>query len=210
MNIPAVFLDRDDTLMACRDLPAPPPPANPGDLVDPEQVRLLPGALEACALLVSLGYVLIVVTNQGVVARGGITLATLEQIHERLRVLLSSASGEPFLTDVYACPFHPLGRVEPFNVEHPWRKPGAGMVLAAAADHEIDLSRSWMIGDSVRDIECAVRAGIAEQRALLIGKGCEWAGVLEGARWIAEQRGVVGPVRMPRNPVNSTRTPRLE
>src|SRR5579862_6089257 len=66
----AVFLDRDDTLMAANSSPAPPPPCAPGDVIDPGLVLLLPGVLDACRRLKRAGFALVVISNQGVVARG--------------------------------------------------------------------------------------------------------------------------------------------
>ena len=165
---PAVFLDRDDTLIACNGLPAPPPPAAPGDLVDPAQVRLLPGVLEACTALKAAGYFLVVVSNQGVVARGGATVGEVEGVNRRVRELLT-VEGRGLIDAVYFCPFHPKGRVPEYTREHPWRKPAPGMILAASADHGLDLSRSWLVGDAARDIEAGVAAGLAPHRCLLVG-----------------------------------------
>lgn len=186
MPKPAVFVDRDDTLIRNRGLPVGPPPAVAGDLVDPELVELLPGVLDACAQLTSLGLPMIVVTNQGVIARGGMSLAGLEAIHHRLHELLS-IDGHRLITAIYACPYHPLGKVEPFNVEHPWRKPQPGMFLAAAQEHDLDLGASWLVGDAPRDIEAALAAGIAPERALLIGTtpGAAFADFAQAARHIA-------------------------
>ncbi len=187
MPRPAVFLDRDDTLIRNRSLPPPPVPAAPGDLVDVSLVELLPGALEACARLANLGLPLIVVTNQGVVARGGLTLEGLEAIHDRLDDLLTLGDGTPLLTALYACPYHPMGTAQPFNIEHPWRKPQPGMFLQAAEDHELDLLASWMVGDAPRDIEAALAAGIPAERALLIGDapGARFANLAKAADHIA-------------------------
>ncbi len=188
MPKPAIFFDRDDTLIRNRGLPVGPPPAVAGDLVDPELVELLPGVLEACAQLASLGLPMIVVTNQGVIARGGMSLDGLDAIHNRLHDLLS-IDGHRLITAIYSCPFHPLGTVEPFNVEHPWRKPQPGMFLAAAQEHDLDLSASWLVGDAPRDIEAALAAGIAPERALLVGDapGACFAGMPEAAQFIAKR-----------------------
>lgn len=193
MPRPAVFVDRDDTLIRNRGLPVGPPPAVAGDLVDPELVELLPGVREACAQLVSLGLPLIVVTNQGVIARGGMSLDGLEAIHARLEELLT-VDGRGLITAIYACPFHPLGTVEPFNVEHLWRKPQPGMFVAAAQEHDLDLGASWLVGDAPRDVEAALAAGIAPERALLVGEapGARFAGMPEAARFILEQRSSEG------------------
>lgn len=162
---PAVLLDRDDTLIRCRDLPAPSPPAKAGDLVDPALVELLPGVAEACATLKRVGFVLVVVSNQGVVARGGLELAGVEAINDRVRALL----GPGIIDAFYYCPFHPEAPPGRFSREHPWRKPGGGMVAAAARDLGIDLSVSWLVGDSGRDVEAGVAAGITRERCLLLG-----------------------------------------
>jgi D-glycero-D-manno-heptose 1,7-bisphosphate phosphatase len=171
--------------MRANDLPPPAPPAAPGDVVDPDLVELLPGAGEACARLKAAGFVLVVVSNQGCVARGAATLETVRVVNEQLQRLLAAhaawflsnrGSGEDELDRVrsiidafYVCPFHPKGTVPEFTREHPWRKPSPGMFLAAAREHDLDLSRSWLIGDAARDIEAALAAGIAPERAIRVG-----------------------------------------
>lgn len=176
---PAVFLDRDDTLMAANSLPPPPPPAAPGDVVDPDLVELLPGVLEGCRDLRDAGFILVVVTNQGVVARGGATLDTVQRVNERLRTLLLDELGGRLITAIYACPFHPKGTVPLFTREHPWRKPAPGMILAAAGDLGLDLSRSWLIGDAERDIQCGVAAGIDAARCLRIGPSLSFSAAVD-------------------------------
>lgn len=162
---PAVFLDRDDTLMEANSLPAPPPPGAPGDVIDPALVRLLPGAREACAALKRAGFVLVVVSNQGSVARGGATTAMVDAVNARLAELLGNGVIDAF----YYCPFHPRGSVPAFTLEHAWRKPAPGMILAAAEDFGLDLSRSWLIGDAERDIQAGVAAGMDRTRCLRVG-----------------------------------------
>lgn len=170
---PAVFLDRDDTLMEANSLPPPPAPAARGDVVDPRQVRLLPGVAQGCARLAAAGFFLIVVSNQGVVARGGAGLAQIEAVNARLRELLPDPArpGPSLISAVYCCPFHPRGNAPRFTREHPWRKPAGGMIAAAAAEMDLDLGNSWMIGDAARDVEAAVAAGLAPDRCLRIGSG---------------------------------------
>lgn len=162
----AIFLDRDDTLIANRTLPDPPGGA-PGDLCDPARVQLLPGVLDACARLAGAEYLLIVATNQGVVARGGGTIAQVEATNDRLCALLA-VGARPLLRAVYYCPYHPDGSVEMYRREHPWRKPGPGMILAAAEDHDIDLASSWLVGDAERDAQAAIAAGIPADHCLLL------------------------------------------
>lgn len=182
----AVFLDRDDTLMEANSLPAPPPPAKAGDVVDPALVRPLPGAAAACRALREAGFALVIVSNQGVVARGGATCETVESVNARLRELLEreahwDRAAGPLIEAVYYCPHHPRGAVPEFTREHPWRKPAPGMILAAAADLGLDLSRSWFIGDAPRDIEAGRAAGIPADRCLLVGPDAPLRGVADAA-----------------------------
>lgn len=162
----AVFLDRDDTLMGANSLPAPPPPAAPGDVIDPAHVRLLPGAHQACAKLKEAGFVLIVVSNQGVIARGG---ASIDQVHA-VNTRLSTLLGVGVIDAFYFCPFHPKGSVLEFTKEHAWRKPAPGMILAAASELDLDLNSSWLIGDAARDVEAGIAAGLPASRCLLLGR----------------------------------------
>lgn len=162
---PAIFLDRDDTLMEANALSPPPPPGSPGDVVDPALVKLLPGAKEGCERLKKAGFALVVVSNQGVVARGAGTMQQVQAVNARLAELLGGNSIDAF----YFCPFHPKGNVPEFTREHPWRKPAPGMILAAAAELELDLSESWLIGDAARDIESGLAAGLPRSNCLLLG-----------------------------------------
>lgn len=196
MPRPAVFLDRDDTLMRASDLLAP-EHGNPGDVVDPDLVEVLPGAGEACARLKRAGFALVVVSNQGCVARGAATEERVREVNAALERLLSAhaswmwaarGSGEDELDRprhivdaFYFCPFHPRGRVPEYTREHPWRKPQPGMILAAAAEHDLDLAASWMIGDQPRDIDAALAAGIAAERCVRIGPGQPCPDVLSAA-----------------------------
>ncbi len=169
MRRPAVFLDRDDTLIENATLP-PESWAGGlrGDLCDPAFVRPLPGAVEACRRLAEAGYSLIVVSNQGLVARGNGTLEQVEATNAALRRAFVDARGQGLLAAVYHCPFHPLGRVAEYTREHPWRKPAPGMLLAAAAAFGVDLARSWAIGDKARDLDAARLAGLSAGRLVLV------------------------------------------
>lgn len=165
---PAVFLDRDDTLIACNALPPAPPPAAPGDLCDPGLVQLLPGVHEALLRLKSAGYLLVVVSNQGGVARGGLTLQRVNEINQRVSVMLPGPGG-PLIDRFYYCPFHPKGNVPGYSREHPWRKPAPGMIWAARDELGIDLAASWMVGDAARDVEAGINAGLAPERCMRVG-----------------------------------------
>ncbi len=146
MSERAIFLDRDNTLIE-----------DPGYISSPDQVKLLDGVAEALIKLKSLGYKLIVVTNQSAVARGIVTEKVLGKIHDRLRQLLAEKNA--FLDRIYYCPHHPDGVVPKYRKESNNRKPNPGMLLTAAKDMDIDLEQSWCIGNSSRDIEAGHRAG---------------------------------------------------
>jgi D-glycero-D-manno-heptose 1,7-bisphosphate phosphatase len=152
----AVFLDRDGTLIL-----------NDGDLGDPDRVELLPGVASALRSLRGAGYALVVITNQGGVARGRYDEAAVHATHERLEQVLRHETGLARVVDAfYFCPFHPQGTVERYRREHPWRKPAPGMLLEAAREHALDLAASWMVGDQERDAQAGAAAGC---RSILIG-----------------------------------------
>ncbi|RPJ35367.1 MAG: HAD family hydrolase [Planctomycetaceae bacterium] len=155
MSNAAVFFDRDGTLI--RD---------PGYISHPDQVELLDGAAEAVKEMQLLGDKTVVVSNQPGVAKGILTEETLEQIHQRLRELIAHHGAS--LDAIYYCPFHPDGAVPKYRKDSDWRKPKPGMLLAAAGEVDIDLTRSWVVGDSLRDTEAGRSAGC---RTILISSG---------------------------------------
>jgi D,D-heptose 1,7-bisphosphate phosphatase len=145
----AVFLDRDNTLIA-----------NDGDLGDPGSVRLLDGVASGLQSLRDAGYRLIVVTNQGGVARGAFGEADVDAVHQRIAALVDEAADGGNLIDrFYYCPYHPEATVTDYRRDHPWRKPHPGMLLQAARDLDLDLGQSWMIGDQDRDVAAGRSAG---------------------------------------------------
>jgi len=146
MSEKAIFLDRDDTLIE-----------DPGYINDPAQVKLLDGVPEALIQFNALGYKLIVVTNQSAVAHGIVTEKVLGEIHDRLKRLLADKNA--FLDGIYYCPYHPEGVIPKYCKESNRRKPSPGMLLKAADEMDIDLSQSWCVGNSSRDIEAGLQAG---------------------------------------------------
>lgn len=155
---PAVFLDRDNTLIV-----------NDGDLGDPRAVRLIDGVAEGLATLRDAGFRLIVVTNQGGVARGKYDESQVDAVHQEIAVAVDREAGREGLIDrFYYCPYHPEATVEQYRRDHPWRKPRPGMILQAASDMRLDLGRSWVIGDQVRDIQAGRAAGC---RTVLVHAG---------------------------------------
>src|SRR5579875_2452690 len=136
----AVFLDKDGTIIE-----------NVPYNVDPALIRLAPGAEEGLERLHRAGYLLFVVSNQSGVARGYFPESALEGVAARLEELLA-AFGVPLSGFAY-CPHHPEALVEGYAVTCDCRKPEPGLILRMAAEHGIDLARSWMIGDILDDIQ---------------------------------------------------------
>jgi D-glycero-D-manno-heptose 1,7-bisphosphate phosphatase len=153
----AVFIDKDGTLID-----------NVPYNIDPALIRLLPSAGEALAQLKQLGYRLIVISNQSGVARGYFPESAIEGVKMRLAELL--AEYDVALDGFYYCPHHPQGTVADYAHACDCRKPSPGMFMTAAREHGIDLSRSWMIGDILDDVEAGHRAGC---RAVLLDNGNE-------------------------------------
>jgi D-glycero-D-manno-heptose 1,7-bisphosphate phosphatase len=145
---PALFLDRDGVLVD-----------EVGYLHRPGDVRLLPGAADLVRAANRAGVLVVVVTNQAGIGRGYYDWADFEAVRHRIDELL--AKDRVRLDAVYACPFHPAA-LEPYrHATHPGRKPGPGMLLRAGSDLGIDLSRSWIVGDVVEDIQAGRSAGLA-------------------------------------------------
>ena len=146
----AVFLDRDGTINE-----------KTGFLCAEEQFRLLPGAASAIALLNQMGWLVIVVTNQPVIARGDVTLEELDNIHCKMETLLGQTGA--YVNEIYFCPHHPdkgfFGERPEYKVECNCRKPKPGMLLEAAKRFHINLAQSWMAGDDRRDMEAGKAAG---------------------------------------------------
>ena len=142
---PAVFLDRDGTVTQLD-----------GYLTSPSQLQLLPGASASLMRLKKAGFLCILVTNQSAVGRGMMTAETLNTIHAELQRQLS-ADGV-LLDAIYSCYECPSIEDETI-IEHPDRKPGPGMLLRAAAELNVELSGSWMIGDRLSDVLAGMNAG---------------------------------------------------
>lgn len=145
--LPAVFLDRDGTLIRHHAF-----------LNHPDQIELLEGAAQAIRAIHEAGYLAILVTNQPVIARGECTRELLDKIHGKMENLLAQEAST-YLDAIYYCPHHPdsgfEGEVKEFKIPCECRKPAPGMILRAAEDLNIDLAHSWIIGDSIRDWETA-------------------------------------------------------
>ena len=146
----AIFLDRDGTINR-----------HIGFLRKTEELELLPGAANAIKQINGSGYLAIVITNQPVIARGEVSVAGLEEIHNKLETELGKDGA--YIDGLYYCPHHPDkgfdGEVPELKIQCECRKPKPGMILKASKDYNIDLSRSWMVGDGANDVLCGKNAG---------------------------------------------------
>lgn len=147
----AIFLDRDGTINA-----------EVGLISKPDQLTLLPDAAAAIKLINSSEYLAIVVTNQSVVARGMCSIEDVNYIHAKLETLLGEQGA--YLNDIFFCPHHqdrgyPEENKE-YKIDCNCRKPKPGLLLKAAEQYNIDLSKSWIIGDSEKDRQAGISAGV--------------------------------------------------
>ncbi len=152
---PAVFLDRDGTLIE-----------HVHYLSDPAQVRLVPGGAEAVRRIKDAGFACVVVTNQSAIGLGLITETDLESIHREMNRQLAEEGA--VLDAIYHCPVTGSGGDRTL-IEHPDRKPGPGMLLRAADEHHLDLGRSWMVGDMISDVRAGRNAGCRGSILVLSG-----------------------------------------
>lgn len=145
----AVFFDRDGVL-----------DVDSGYMYRPEQLHWIPGARKAVALLNRLGYAVFVVTNQSGIARGLFTQKDMENFHAHMQAELQEAGGK--IDRFYFCPHHPTKGVIPeLTVDCSCRKPKPGMILQAFAEHDLDKTQCFLIGDRDSDLQAAAGAGIA-------------------------------------------------
>ena len=160
----AIFLDRDGTINKYV-----------GFLRNIDDFELIDGVAEAIRKINESGYLAVVVTNQPVVARGEVSFEELEEIHNKMETLLGKEGA--YLDAIYYCPHHPHkgyeGERPVLKIDCDCRKPKPGMLLKAAADFNIDLSRSWMVGDGENDIQAGINAGC---KTVLLSNGNEGYG----------------------------------
>lgn len=152
---PAVFLDRDGTLIEER-----------GYLSQLDLIAPFPWTPLALRRLRDAGYALVLVTNQAGIARGFFGEAFVQEAHRHLAAML--AADGVALDGYYYCPHHPEGTVAEYRRTCRCRKPGPGMVEQAVADLGLDITRSFVVGDKWLDVELAANAGA---RGILVRTG---------------------------------------
>ena len=122
-----------------------------------EDVRLLPGAADALNELTAAGFVLVCVSNQPAAAKGKVTVDELLCVHERVVELVAQEGARIAVSNL--CLHHPDGVVTGLSRSCPCRKPAPGLLLTAAAELELDLTSSWLLGDADSDVAAGLAAG---------------------------------------------------
>ena len=155
----AIFLDRDGTMNVSK-----------GFISNADDLELIPGTIEAIKAINKSGALAIVITNQPVIARGECSFEELHNIHNKLKTLLGEKGA--FVDDIFYCPHHPdkgfEGEVPELKFDCDCRKPKTGMIDEAVKKYNIDLSKSYMVGDSTMDLELARNAGV---KSVLVDTG---------------------------------------
>lgn len=181
----AVFLDRDGTINE-----------EVGYLSRLDQLKLIPGTPEAIRLINEAGMMTVVVTNQSGVARGYFTEDFVETVHERINAMLQEKGAR--IDRFYFCPHHPVYGNGPYKIACSCRKPESGLFLRASEELDIDLARSYVVGDMLKDIDAGKRVGT---RGVLVRTGYGQnisqtdkpvyiaEDVLDAVQWILQDRG---------------------
>jgi|TARA_B110000263_G_C15283322_1_gene499481 D-glycero-D-manno-heptose 1,7-bisphosphate phosphatase len=145
----AVFLDRDGVIN--RNLNK--------YVLSIESVQLIPRSLQAIANLAKSEYAVVIVTNQSAIGRGLITEEIAQNINSFILEKIQSANG--IIDGIYLCPHHP-------KIHCVCRKPNPGMLIQAAAELNLDLENSWLIGDAITDIQASIAANV---KPIMVGTG---------------------------------------
>jgi len=155
----AIFLDRDGTMNVSK-----------GFISNADDLELIPGTIETIKAINKSGALAIVITNQPVIARGECSFEELHNIHNKLKTLLGEKGA--FVDDIFYCPHHPdkgfEGEIPELKFDCECRKPKTGMIDEAVKKYNIDLSKSYMVGDSTMDLELARNAGV---KSVLVDTG---------------------------------------
>lgn len=182
----AVFLDRDGTINEEKNY-----------LHRVEDFEFIPGAPEAIRCLKEAGFLVVVVTNQSGVGRGYYSMEDVDTLHRHIQAELARIGAS--IDGFYVCPHHPSEGVGDYRQDCDCRKGNPGMLLQAAAEHHVDLTRSFMVGDKVADVEAGERAGCTpllvmtgygerEAQKMLSNRVRRFARLAEAAEHICRQR----------------------
>lgn len=175
----AVFLDRDGVIIE-----------DVGYLGDPSRVRFLSGAVEAIRILNEQGFLVIVISNQSGVARGYLSERDVNGVHAAIEHNLKAQDAR--IDEFYYCPHHPDAKVECYRLDCNCRKPKPGMVIQAAHKWNVDLHKSFVVGDKLTDLQMGKAVG-AKTILVLSGEGQR---ALEEMRsWNSEPDRVAGDLR---------------
>jgi D-glycero-D-manno-heptose 1,7-bisphosphate phosphatase len=151
---PTIFLDRDGVIIENRD----------AYVRTWEDVAFIPGALEALALAAQSPYAIVLVTNQAGIGKGMIPVEVSDGINRRIRAAIEQAGGR--VDGIYVCPHTDADDCD-------CRKPKPGMLLQAARELDLDLARSWMVGDALTDMQAGQAAG-TQTLLVLTGRGPQY------------------------------------
>jgi len=172
MKSKAVFLDRDGVInevvynkeMGIVDSPS-----------TVEQFKLLPDAGKAINKFHKKGFNVIVISNQPGLAKDHYDIDVFEKIKEKMKIELEKENAK--IDAEYYCIHHPEAKIQKYKIICDCRKPKPGMILKAAKEHDIDLSKSWMIGDGINDLQAGKKAGC---KTILIGRmKCDLCKIME-------------------------------
>ncbi len=153
MKRKAIFLDRDGVLIEDTHL-----------ITSINQLKPIAGVKDALLALKAQGYLLFILSNQSVVSRGLISKNECEQLHQSILEVLKVTD---LIEESYLCPYHPDAQVIEYRQEHKWRKPGSGALEYWALKYNIDMSKSYMLGDRATDMTCA-KSGLC--KSVFIGE----------------------------------------
>lgn len=143
----AIFLDRDGTINVEKDY-----------LHKIEDFEFETGALEALKIFEELGYIVIVVTNQSGIARGYYTEVDLERLNSYMMIKVKENGGN--ISKCYYCPHHSEKGLDQYKIECNCRKPEAGMLINAIGEYDIDVEKSYMVGDKISDIQAGEKVKV--------------------------------------------------
>jgi D-glycero-D-manno-heptose 1,7-bisphosphate phosphatase len=150
-------LDRDGTIV--KEVSGK-TPETLGYLLTVQDVKLIEGSADAIAQARKSGYKIIIITNQSAIARGWLSIEELDRINQKMYEMLLEENPDAVIDALYYSPYHTDGNVKEYSIEHDSRKPNTGMIMQAKKDHNIELNGSYMIGDSLSDMQTGVNAGL--------------------------------------------------